>query len=71
LAASHGGTQQRVDDRALSLRSELDCFIHCGVLRRFRDEELIETKAQKIAKIDIYVRTSKRSNPKVEERKIS
>jgi len=45
--------------------------VHRGVFRRLGDEELIKTQTQKIAKIDIYVRTSKRSNPKIEERKIS
>ena len=38
---------------------------------RLGDEELIQAKMQKIAKIDIQMCPSKRANPKVEQREVS
>ena len=45
--------------------------MHCGMFSRLGDEELIQAKMQKIAKIDIQVCPSKRANPKVEQREVS
>jgi len=42
-----------------------------GMFSRLGDEELIQAKMQKIAKIDIQVCPSKRANPKVEQREVS
>jgi hypothetical protein len=42
-----------------------------GMFSRLGDEELIQAKMQKIARIDIQVCPSKRANPKVEQREVS
>ena len=65
------GAQYRVDDCALAFRSGLDGFMDRGMFSRLGDEELIQAKMQKIAKIDIQVCPSKRANPKVEQREVS
>jgi hypothetical protein len=41
------------------------------VFRRLGDKYLIEAQAQEIAKIDIYVPASERSDPKVEQGNVS
>ena len=65
------GAQYCVDDCALAFRSGLDDFMDRGMFSRLGDEELIQAKMQKIARIDIQVCPSKRANPKVEQREVS
>jgi hypothetical protein len=41
------------------------------MFRRLGDKDLIKTQAQKISKIDIYVRAAQRSDPKIKQGEIS
>ena len=68
---ARGGAQHCIDDGALACWSNLDRFVNGGVFRRLGDKYLIKAKAQKVAKIDIYVSASERSDPKVEQGKVS
>ena len=67
LPVTHGRTKDCIDDGALAFRSGLDCFVNGSVFRRLGDEYLIEAQPQKVAKIDIYMPASERSDPKVEQ----
>jgi hypothetical protein len=71
LPSARGGAQDRIDDGALAFRSDLDRFVDGSVFRRLGDEYLIKAQAQKIAKIDIYVSASERSDPKIEQGEVS
>ena len=71
LPAARGGAQHRVDDGTLAFRSDLYRFVNGGVFRRLGDKYLIKAKAQKVAKIDIYVSASEQPDPKVEQGNVS
>jgi hypothetical protein len=71
LRVARGGTEDCIDNGALAFRSDLDRFVNGSVFRRLGDEYLIEAQAQEVAKIDIYVPASERSDPKVEQGEVS
>lgn len=71
LPDARGGAQHCIDDGALAFWSNLDRFVNGSVFRRLGDKYLIKAKAQKVAKIDIYVSAPERSNPKIEQGEVS
>jgi len=69
--AACGGAKNRIDDGTLFFWSDLNRFVNGGVFRRPGDEYLIKAEPQKIAKVDIYMAASERSNPKIEQGEVS
>ena len=71
LPDTRGGAQHCIDDGALASRSNLDRFVNGSVFRCLGDKYLIKAKAQKIAKIDIYVSATNFADPKIEQGEVS
>src|ERR1700730_13173907 len=64
-------TQKCVCGWTLRFGREPNWFVNGGMFGSRREEELIKTESQKIAKIDIYQRRSKLADPGVEQGEIS
>lgn len=65
------GPKNRIDDGALFFLSDFNRFENGGVFRGLGDEYLVKAQPQKIAKVDIYVSASERSNPEIEQNEVS
>jgi hypothetical protein len=48
-------------------RREFYGFIDCGVLRNFKQEKLIQAESKNVAKIAIYPRGPKATNPEIQQ----
>ena len=67
----HRCSQDGVDQTSLRFATgKRDCFIDRGMFRRSQEEELIQTKPENIAKLDLNVRAPQTTDPKIEQGRI-